>query len=489
MGIVMGTTPTTTGLPPGFPESSLRQALRFGADPYGLLAEGRRRFGDVFTLRLPGDPPRVVLCAPDDVRRLLTLGPDDYRSDDQGIHLNIGVQSVLFSDGQRHRRRRQLLAPPLHAARLRSYADTMLSIADRHIDRLRAGSVVVARDFLRGITMDAILECVFGVRGDQPAGQRLSQALTRWLDGVLAPHMFMVSLAITGVRLRHLLDRTTRRSRATGRRRRRLLPWRRLGDAKAAVEEILLADIHRAREEGTEGRVDVLALLLDARYDDGSAMDDDDIVDQLVTMLVGGHETTATTLAWALHHLLRDDSALQRARDELSSTFGGDVLDPARAGELRWLSACIEESMRLSPIAPAVSRTLTRPQTFGGWTVPGGTVAWAGVALVHRREDLWPHADRFDPVRFFDAGTPRPEHFLPFGGGRRRCLGAAFAEFEMRIVLARLLQRCDLALAGRDTRAVMLGITVGPSDGVPLHVRGVRTGAGASGANAATRTP
>jgi cytochrome P450 len=458
-----------SALPPGPSMHPIRQALRFGADPYGFLAECRRELGDVFTLRLPGDAPRVVLCDPAHIKQVFAFGADDYSADGQGVHINLGPRSVLFSNGEHHRRQRTLLTPPIHGARLRSYAETMLRITDEHTATWKVGETFALHPTMQGITLDVILRCVFGVDPREPSGARLRRETIGWIDAVFAPKWFAIGMAVTGTRLRRFLDRETGASRVRRRPRRVPVPWAAIADHKAELLASLAEDVAACRARGSEGREDVLALLVDAVDEQGERMDDEEILDQLVTMLTGGHETTATTLCWTFHHLLRNPAALARAHAELRDAFGDGPVDPSRCTELKWLEACIDESMRLTPIAVAVVRQLARPQRIGEHEIPAGVTLWPCTFLAHRSDATWSTPDAFAPERFVDGNAPRPERFFPYGGGRRRCLGAAFAQFEMRIVLAAVLHRCRLrAAAGPPPRGVFRGITVAPSTGVPV---------------------
>jgi cytochrome P450 len=458
-----------SALPPGPSIHPVRQALRFGADPYGYLAECQRQYGDIFTLRLPGDPARVVVCDPADIKQVFAMAPDEYIAEGQGVHINLGTRSVLFSNGEHHRRQRTLLHPPIHGARLRSYADTMARITDEHAAKWAVGEPFPLHPTMQAITLDVILQCVFGVDPREPRGARLQRETIGWIDAVFAPSWFAVSMAVSATRLRVFLDRATTKSRRRGRRRRVPVPWAPIADHKAELLALLLQDIAECRASGSAGREDVLALLVDARDEQGERMDDEEILDQLVTMLTGGHETTATTLCWTLHHLLANPPALERLQAELDAAFGAGPIDAARCAELKWLDACIDESMRLTPIAIAVSRQLARPYRIAGHEIPTGVGLWPCTFLAHRRADVWPEPRVFRPERFLDASTPRPERYFPYGGGRRRCLGAAFAQFEMRIVLASVLHRCKLRLVSRDLpKGMFRGITIAPTGGVPV---------------------
>lgn len=458
-----------SALPPGPPLHPIRQALKLGMDPYGFLLHCRRELGDVFTIRLPGDAPRVVLCDPADVKQVFAMAADDTVAEGQGFHINIGARSVLFSDGEHHKRQRSLLAPPIHGARLRSYARTMLDVTMDHLERWTPGEPFALQPTMQAITLDVILRCVFGVDPHDPTGARLRKSTLGWMEAVWSPPWLVVSMAVTGTRLRRFFDRATNASRARTRARRVPMPWGPIADHKADLVAVLAADIAACRRHGTGDREDVLALLVDAHDEHGERMDDEEILDQLVTMLTGGHETTATTLCWTMHHLLQNPAALRRLRGELDAAFGDGPVDPTRCGELKWLEACIDESMRLTPIAVSVVRQLAKPHRIAGYDLPAGVAIWPSTFLVQRRPDLYASPDAFEPERFLDGNTPRPERFFPYGGGGRRCLGAAFAQFEMRIVLAAIVHHCRLRAApGDPPRGVFRGITVAPSGGVPV---------------------
>lgn len=444
--------------------------MEFGRDPNGYMARCHAEFGDTFSLRLPRDPLRVVVSAPDDVRKVFALGPNDYRSDVRAFQLNVGQRSVLFADGDRHRRKRQLLAPPMHAARLRSYVASMLRLTDERIDALEVGAEFTGYSLFRGITLDIILETIFGVRPSSAHGEQLAEQLCAWLETALSPGMLALGLMGGAGRIRRWLDEATDEARGdrSGAKPRR--PWRRSGQHKARLLAALQEDIRRCRKAGVGDRVDVLALLVDARYEDGQPMHEEDILDELVTMLVGGFETSSNTLCWAAYHILDNPSAEAAVRDELVSTFDNGRVDPQRCGELKLLEASIRESMRLNPIAIAAPRTLITPQTFGRWSFEPGTIVWPSAYLAQRRAEAWPDPERFDPSRFLDTPSPRPDIYFPFGGGRRRCLGATFAQVEMRIALARLFQRCDLELLSEQPNGKFRGIAIAPADDVRLRL-------------------
>lgn len=459
-----------TPLPPASTESPFTQAVRLGADPFGYLSELQAKLGDTFTLHLPFDRPRVVTSDPAGIRQIFALKPDEFSNAKTAFPLNIGRWSLLFLDGEEHRKHRQLMTPHLHGDRLRSYARTMQRIAQRELARARPGDLLELHEVLRTVALDVVLECVFGLREGAEC-REVAEPAIRWIDGVMQPKTFLVSSLVGYTRVRRFLD--TDAERRAGRKAPAWLPWQRWSDAKNRALGALRERVERARTTGEAGD-DVLSLLALARFEDGSAMEVEAILDELTTLLVGGHETTATSLTWAVAQLLANPRTLDAARDELRATFGGAWPDPTRAGELRYLDAVIKESMRLTPIAPAVTRHLEKPLQLGAWTLPADTIVWPCVALAHRRPDSFPDPMTFDPARFLGE-TPSTNTFFPFGGGRRTCLGMAFANFEMRIVLAEVLAHLDLSLVEPGLPpAEIRGATIAPRKGFRVKVGAVR---------------
>jgi cytochrome P450 len=244
----------------------------------------------------------------------------------------------------------------------------------------------------------------------------------------------------------------------------RLAPWAKVHFALRHLRGLLRAQIQRRRSAGTAGRVDVLSMLLDARDEEGRPMSDEQLEDEMLTLLVAGHETTATALAWTMHLLLEHPEALARVREEVAG------FDVDRVAQLEQTDAAIKEALRLRPVIPLVGRVVKQPTTIDGIALPAGVSAIAGVYLTHRRPDLWPDPLRYDPTRFIGRKVD-PYHFYPFGGGNRRCLGMAFASYEMKIVLATILERTALRAApGEKVRVVRRGITFAPSGGMPVVI-------------------
>ena len=358
------------------------------------------------------------------------------------FRLIVGPNSVLVLDGARHKRERKLLMPPFHGERMRLYGDMMCEITDRSIDTWPVETPFPIQPCMQEITLDIILRAVFGVNED--AHHSRLRALLMEYQRVMVGRNFFLTL----------------------------IAWRRLTRLQRAIDRLLYDEIKRCREETEAGRTDIMAMLVAARAEDGQPMSDEEIRDELITMLLAGHETTATALAWVIHRLLQNPNVLASARAEVASVIGdgGNAPRPdaGQIGELKYLDAVIKETARLNPVVPIVVRLIETDTHIGGYDLPAGSIVAPCIYLTHRRPDLWSDPEGFKPERFIARRTD-PYTFFPFGGGVRYCIGAAFATYEMKIVLARLLARVSLRPdPGHAVRMVRRGITFAPSGGVPV---------------------
>ena len=438
MGFPMSTLPNGPLAPPPI------QLLRWVFAPLPFMHACADRYGDTFTVRLSGLPPMVFFSDPGAIRQIFTVDPGLFRAGraNRVFEVFFGPNSLLFLDGARHRRERRLLMPPFHGERLRLHGEMICKIADRSIDAWPSGRSFPVHPRLQDITLEVILRVVFGVADEA----RLLRLRTALVD-VLA-----------------LMD--------VGNPLRPVRAWWSLGRVRRDIQGLLHGEIRRCRAEGPEERTDVLSMLIAARDENGLPMRDEEVRDELFTLLVAGHETTATSLAWVIHRLLKHPHVLEMARAEVASVIGNGPCPPAPTPEqiarLTYLDAVIKETARLHPVIPIVVRQLETDHAVGSVQLPAGCVAAPCIYLAHRRPDLWTEPDSFDPGRFLGT-RPDPYAFFPFGGGVRHCLGAAFATCEMKIVLARLLARVTLRPApGYALRVVRRGLTLAPSSGLPV---------------------
>ncbi len=435
-------------LPPGPSSNRWVQAIRYAYRPVPFLDECARRYGETFSLRMPMGPPFVLFSNPTAIKEILTGDDDALHAGEASavLHPLLGANSLLAVDGARHTRERRLMLPPFHGERMLAYGETMRDITDAAIDAWPIGRAFPVQDEMQAITLEVILRTVFGLA--EPERLALVRKRVRRLVGLVVNPIWLLPAM----------------NKDYG----RLSPGHRFARVKREVDELLFAEFARRRAGAGEGD-DVLSMLVAARDEDGQAMSDEELRDQMVTLLLAGHETTATALAWAVHHIIEND-VLTSIRTELDRELGDGPLHPGQVMRLEYLDAVVKETLRLRPVIGEVGRVLKRPMRIGGWDLPAGVEASPSIYLVHRRPDVWPDPERFDPRRFIGR-RPSPYEFLPFGGGTRRCLGMAFALYEMKVVLAEVLRRVDLVRApGYRMRMVRRAITFAPSEGMPVVV-------------------
>jgi cytochrome P450 family 135 len=432
--------PCPVTLPPEPKGSSLSQTLRWAFRPLPFMDDCRRRYGDNFSVRFLGFERPMVLISDPVAIKALYMERSHGLPPGRNIILEpiLGSRSLLIQEGAEHLSRRKLMLPPFHGERMRSYEAALDEIVGAEIDSwpLQREFPIHAR--MQAVTLEAILRVVFGV-SEGPRLERLRGMLANVLQETASPRAQIVGLA-------------TRRFGGKG-------PWARFEGALREVDELLYAEIaeHRERPD-LEQREDVLSLLMVAEFEDGGRMSDTELRDQLMTLLLAGHETTATALAWTFDLLLRHPRALERLRDSLA------------AGEDDYLRATISESLRLRPVIPLAGRRLATELVTDGLTLPAGTDVTPAIWLTHTRADIYPEPFAFQPERFLDGG-PETYGWIPFGGGIRRCIGASFAEFEMRIVLREVLTRCDLRKASpAPEKTGRRNITLSPKDGTPVVI-------------------
>ena len=411
-------------------------------------------YGDTFTIRLLGAPPFVFCSHPAAIKEIFTGDPEILRAGlgNEVLRPIFGPNSVALLDGARHRRERKLLMPPFHGERMRLYGGIMREIVDCSIDDWPVERVFPIHKYMQQITLDIILRTVFGVNeGDMLS--RLRVLLVEFL-GLFASSLPLLMIPRLQVNLGPLTA------------------WKRICELGREIDRLLYDEIARCKKEALQQRTDIMAMLVAARDEDGQPMSDQEIRDELVTMLVAGHESTATWLSWVVHRLLQNPHVLAKAQAEVASVIGNgserSELTAEQIAELRYLDAVIKETARLNPILPIVIRYLEAPARIGDCDLPTGCLVSPCIYLTHRRPDVWPKPETFKPERFINRHVD-PYTFFPFGGGLRHCLGAAFAGYEMKIVMARMLLRVALRPDPNYTvRLVRRGITFAPSGGVPV---------------------
>ncbi|NTY59367.1 cytochrome P450 [Mycolicibacterium sphagni] len=426
----------TTALPPAPPIPRALQGAIAVADRRTALHIVRRRYGSAFTLDLPIFGRVVVLSDPGQIRQLFKAGADVADTTDANLGRVMGPNSMFALAGPRHRAHRRLLTPPFNGRRLGAYEAIVESEAVTEFGTWPADRSFAALPSMMRITLNVILRAVFGADGEEFT--RLREMLPAAIQLGSKLSLIPVPQWDWG----------------------RWSPWGRFGIYRREYDEIVGRLIDKAlADPDLESRDDVLALMLGSRYEDGSPMTRTEIADELITLLAAGHETTATTLAWAVERLRRHPVLLGRLVADLDA--GSDAL----------LHATILEVQRTRPVIDVTFRQVTAPVlTLGPWTIPEGLTIVASIGLVHADEAVFADAGRFDPDRFL-ARSPDPAEWIPYGGGIRRCIGAAFANMEMRVVLRTLLR--DHTISPTDARGekqMSRGVAIAPAKGALVAV-------------------
>lgn len=412
------------------------------------MSRWRSRHGDPFLCRTFNGNV-IATAEPELIREVFTTKEPDLFVPFASAALTpfFGANSLLLLHGEPHRRERKLLTPPFHGERMRAYGEIMAQAARAAASALAPGQPFTAIDLGQRISFEVIIRAVFGIE-DAARVDEYTVALMRTLEAALPIFMFWSGFQKAPFGLG---------------------PWATFQRASASVDALLYRQIAAVRPDA-EHREDILSLMLAARYDDGERMSDAHVRDELRTLLIAGHETTAITLAWALERIHRNPEVLERLLAELD---GADGSAEALA-KLPYLGAVVDETLRLCPVIEVVFRKLAKPWHFAGYDLPAGVTLAPAIVLVHRREDLYPEPERFRPERMLER-KPGPFEYLPFGGGSRRCIGAAFAQYEVRIALATVLREWSLALREPvPVEAVRRSVTLGPKTGIRMSMVGPR---------------
>ncbi len=429
-------------LPPGPSGPRLIQTLWWLSRPVSFMEFCRRRYGDAFSVRFLGfERPTVFLSDPAAIQALYAEQSNGLpRGRTIALRPILGADSVLLLEGSEHIARRRVMLPPFHGERMRSYQSIVEEVASAEIATWPLNEPFALHPRMQAITLEVILRAVFGVV-DADRREQLSERL---------PLLLSENSSIW-LQLRVLLTAGMQGGRD---------PRERLQQLLGEIDELLLAQIAERRDDpGLQEREDILSLLIGARFEDGTQMSDLELRDQLLTLLLAGHETTATALAWTIDLLLRNPAALARLKQEVEA-----------GEEDQYMRATVAEALRLRPVVPLAGRKLAKDLDVDGLHLPAGADVTPAIWLTHTRVDLYPQPFEFRPERFLEQAPPR-YGWVPFGGGVRRCLGAAFAEFEMRIVLETLLGSCVLRSAGRRAEAVARrNVTFSPRHGTRVRL-------------------
>jgi cytochrome P450 len=437
------TSPAPAAMPPGPRLPRVLQTIGFIFFPVPYIEMCRRRYGDIVTMGTMFDRRFVMVFSPSDVKQLFRGSPEQLRAGEANAPLGpvVGERSVLLLDGAEHLRHRRLMLPSFHGERMRAYEAVMREAADRAIDAWPVDEPFKLHPWMQSVTLDVIMRAVFGVEAG-PRQEELKRRLRAMVDPV-GTRLGILMMVLSGGRA------------GTSR-------FQQFQERRRQVDELIYEEIDRRRAEtDLESREDVFSMLLLARDEDGGALTDQELRDELLTLLVAGHETTSTGLAWAFELLLRNPRVVERLRASLVE------------GDDDYLDAVVKETLRLRTVVPGVGRVVRgEPFELGGYVIPPGTEINPSITAIHRRGDCYPDPAAFRPERFLGPDVPDTYTWIPFGGSTRRCLGASFATFEMQVVIRRVLERSRLETVGRrPEKRLRKGVTIVPKRGVRVVQR------------------
>src|SRR5919199_5866018 len=417
-------------LPDGPRTPSLLQTIQLIAQPTQFLDVCRERYGDPFTLRVLGlnSPPVVFFSQPQAIQEIFTLPSSqlDFRKATHVFEPLMGSQSLILQEGRSHQRQRQLMMPPFKSDRMKSYGQLICEITEQAMTQWKPGLSFSIHKAMPEITLQIILRVVFGI-DPGPRYQQLEKLLSSLLEDVTTP---LYSSLFFFPPLQQDLGAWS--------------PWGHFLRRRQQIDDLIYAEITERREHANESRTDILSMLISARDENGQQMSDVELRDQLVSLLLLGYETTAAALTWAFYWIHSCTSVCETLRRELDDS--GNNIKPETMAQLPYLTAVCAETLRVNPIALICTpRRALEPVQVAGYHFDTGTILVPCIYLAHRRPEVFPDAQQFKPDRFLNQKFS-PFEYLPFGGGARGCIGMAFSMFEMKLVLATILSRYQLAL-------------------------------------------
>ncbi|MEH2378952.1 MAG: cytochrome P450 [Nostoc sp.] len=426
------------------------QLIRWIGDPIGFQQKYSQKYGDIFSMRLSGLGSYVILSHPQAIQEIFSQDSKfDVGRGNKLAEPLIGRNSLMLIDGARHRRERKLLMPPFHGERLQAYGQQICLITEQIASQWQTDQPFVVRSAMQKVSLEVILQIVFGL-SEGERYQLILPLLTSWLDMTDSPlRSSMLFLPF----LQQDWGKWT--------------PWGQMKNRQSYIHQLLQAEIEEKRTKNNQSQGDVLSLMMAARDENGQGMTDDELKDELLTILFAGHETTATTLAWAFYQIHQNSDVLLKLQQELDSL--GENPNPMEIAQLPYLTAVCLETLRMYPVLPILFPRITKSSiNIAGYQFAPDTTLIASIYLLHYREDLYPNPQQFNPERFLERQYS-PWEFIPFGGGSRRCLGYALALLEMKLVLATVLSNYQLALVeNKPLKLQRRGFTLAPDGGVRM---------------------
>jgi cytochrome P450 len=442
-------------LPNGPKTPHLLQQIQWVTNPIGYMEAAQNRYGDMFAPSVPDSKNVIFVSNPQALKQILTNDTKDFAAPGKLNKLLaplVGNHSVLFLDGESHQRERKLMMPPFHGDVIQSYGQIICEITQKVMNQWTSGTNFSALSAVRDISLRVIIEVVFGVRGERD--RQLRQLLLSLIHNSRSP---LTSAAFFFPFLQRDLGLWS--------------PWGNFLHIRKQIDQFLYAEIDQRRQQPVPEQIDILTSLILARDEANEPMTNQELRDELMTLLIAGHDISANAIAWSLYLVYKHPEVLDKLLQELNSL--GESPDPMTIFRLPYLSAVCNETLRMYPVnIVATPRMVQSPVELMGYDLHPGTVLLLCIYLTHHREDLYPEPKLFKPERFLERQFS-PYEFLPFGGGVRRCLGVSLAQLEMKLVLATILSRYQLALSDhRPERIRTEGILLVPAGGVKMVMQG-----------------
>ena len=447
-------------LPPKLDKSPLWQRLTWIIDPIKFFETAARQCLDLCEVKTIGFGNEYILVNhPEAIKEILSSNRQKLfaSSKNNGIlRPLLGDRSVILLEGDPHRQRRKLLLPPFHGERMTTYSQSIVELTNEAFSGLSAGETFTARDLAQDISLQVILRVVYGI-SDSDRAQKLKRLISEMADVFNSP---LTSALLFFPWLQQDWGRWS--------------PWGYFVRIRKAVDKLIYAEIADRKEQDNIHGEDILSMLMSARDEAGEPMSDRELRDELMSLMFAGHETTATAIAWALYWVHHLPEVKARLLEEIASL--GASPDPMAIAKLPYLDAVCKETLRIYPVAMLTfARVVQQPMQLLGYDLEPGLVLMGNIFSVHQREDIYPDAKQFKPERFLEREFTSGE-FVPFGGGARRCIGEALANFELRLVLATVVSRYQLTLfSDRPEKPQRRGVTLSPAGGVKMQFQGMKT--------------
>jgi unspecific monooxygenase len=441
---------------------SFLQRLQWVTDPVGYIQQAAQQYPDIFTAKVIGFGNTVIFVNhPQGIKEILTNDRNKFAALgelNKILQPLTGDYSIFMLDGDRHKQQRQILMPPFHAERMQSYGELIYNLTTKIFSQLPLEKPFSAHIVMQEISLQVILQVIFGLYEGETCQQ------LKHLFLVLMSHVFRSPLRSSLLLLSFLQQDLGAWS-----------PWGKFLRDRHKIDELLYTEITQRREKPNLDRIDILSLLMSARDEAGNPMTDKELRDQLITLMLAGYETTATSMAWAFYWIHKKPQVHEKIHQELDAL--GDFPDPMTIVRLPYLTAICNETLRIHPVSMfTLPRIVKEPTKLLGYSLEPGAIVQGCIYITHHREDLYPEPKEFKPERFLERQFS-PYEFLPFGGGVRRCIGEALAMFEMKLVLTTILSRYQFVLADkRPEKPQRRGLTLGPANGVNVVITRRRAG-------------